>query len=417
VRALDDVPGGAAVTTRGPNPEQSAAVAARGEVFVSAGAGTGKTSVLVERFAEAVCERGLDVDSLLVITYTERAAGELRSRIRDRLVRSGRPELARELDGAWISTIHGFCLRLLKAHPFAAGLDPRFRVLDESQGRVLRSEAFVAALAGFCADGRPERRQLLATYGTAGLRRMLTSVYETLRSAGRELVLELGERPSLEERLAELHDAASCLAADDSATELQRAAASSALELPARAEALVDLSPLRAHGERAASYEEARKAAQQAALDHLAARDRDLLQELLQDFAVAYSAAKDRESALDFEDLQLRARDLLRDHQELREREAMRFRSIMVDEFQDTNRLQTELIDLLLDLRLPACGCRRLPGTERGCFQPTRAHAELPLAAGGAGGRQPPLRRGLRRGLPAARGLRRVPRSCLRQPG
>jgi ATP-dependent exoDNAse (exonuclease V) beta subunit len=195
VRALDDVPGGAAVTTRGPNPEQSAAVAARGEVFVSAGAGTGKTSVLVERFAEAVCERGLDVDSLLVITYTERAAGELRSRIRDRLVRSGRPELARELDGAWISTIHGFCLRLLKAHPFAAGLDPRFRVLDESQGRVLRSEAFVAALAGFCADGRPERRQLLATYGTAGLRRMLTSVYETLRSAGRELVLELGERP------------------------------------------------------------------------------------------------------------------------------------------------------------------------------------------------------------------------------
>ena len=314
---------------------------------MSAGAGTGKTTVLVERFAEAVCEQGLDVDSLLVITYTERAAGELRSRIRDRLVEAGRQELARELDGAWISTIHGFCLRLLKAHPFAAGLDPRFRVLDESQGRVLRSEAFEAALASFCADGRPERLRLLATYGTAGLRRMLTSVYETLRSAGRDLVLELGERPSLEERLGELREAASCLAADDSATELQRAAAASALDLQARADALVDLSPLRAHGERAASYEEARKAAQQAALDELAARDRDLLQELLQDFASEYAAAKDRESALDFEDLQLRARDLLRDHPELREREALRFRSIMVDEFQDTNRLQTELIDLL----------------------------------------------------------------------
>ena len=59
---------------------------ARGrQVFVSAGAGTGKTTVLVERFAEAVCERGLDVDSMLVITYTERAAGELRGRIRARL--------------------------------------------------------------------------------------------------------------------------------------------------------------------------------------------------------------------------------------------------------------------------------------------------------------------------------------------
>ena len=68
-----------------PNPEQAAAIEAPGVVFVSAGAGTGKTTVLVERFVKAVCERGLDVDSPLVITYTERAAGELRGRIRARL--------------------------------------------------------------------------------------------------------------------------------------------------------------------------------------------------------------------------------------------------------------------------------------------------------------------------------------------
>jgi len=135
-----------AVETRTPNPEQDAAIEAGGVVFVSAGAGTGKTTVLVERFAKAVCERGLDVDSLLVITYTERAAGELRDRIRRRLVELGRPGLARELDAAWISTIHGFCHRLLKAHPFAAGVDPWFRVLDEPQSRVLQSEAFEEAL-------------------------------------------------------------------------------------------------------------------------------------------------------------------------------------------------------------------------------------------------------------------------------
>src|SRR5687767_10681424 len=200
-----------AVVTRVPNPEQAAAIAARGEVFVSAGAGTGKTTVLVDRFAEAVCERGLDVESLLVITYTERAAGELRARIRTRLVELGRNELARRLDGAWISTIHGFCLRLLKAHPFASELDPRFRILDDSQGRVVRSEAFGAALTAFCATEQRERLQLLATYGAAGLRRMLTSVYETLRSAGRELELELGLRPGLEARLVELADAARLL--------------------------------------------------------------------------------------------------------------------------------------------------------------------------------------------------------------
>src|SRR5207248_2602815 len=83
------------------------------------------------------------------------------------------------------------------------------------------------------------------------------------------------------------------------------------------------------------TYEESRRVVEQAALDELAARDRDLLQELLNDFAEAYQEAKDRESALDFEDLQLRARDLLRDDEPIRSREQLRFRSIMVDEFPD----------------------------------------------------------------------------------
>ena len=332
------------------NDQQAAAIAARGQVFVSAGAGTGKTTVLVERFVEAVCGRGLDVESMLVITYTERAAGELRGRIRSRLHELGRHDLARSLDGAWISTIHGFCLRLLKAHPFAAGLDPRFRVLDDSQGRVIRGEAFEAALNEFCADDNPARLRLLATYGASGLRRMLTTVYETLRSAGRELALELGERPGLDARLAELAEAARCLAEDTGSTDAARAAAAQALvlaEAPQLTERLLDLSGLRARGERAATYEEARRAVEQAALDDLALRDRELLQELLLGFAGAYAAAKDRESALDFEDLQLCARDLLRENEVLREREQLRFRSIMVDEFQDTNRLQCELVDLL----------------------------------------------------------------------
>ncbi len=332
------------------NPEQQAAVDARGLVFVSAGAGTGKTKVLVERFARAVCDEGVDVESILVITYTEKAAGELRSRIRAGLIERGRPDLARELDGAWISTIHGFCHRLLRSHPFAAGVDPRFRVLDESQGRVLRGEAFAAALTAFCASDDPARLRLLAVYGADGLRRMLTGVYETLRSAGRELVLELGEQASLVERMNEFREAARCLAEDEGAGDAQRETASQALaylEPDATADRLFDLGDLRLRGERAATYEEARRLVEQAALDELAGADRDLLQELLVGFAAAYQEGKDRESALDFEDLQLRARDLLRDDEAIREREQLRFRSIMVDEFQDTNRLQCELIDLL----------------------------------------------------------------------
>ncbi len=332
------------------NEQQLAAVEAGGEVFVSAGAGTGKTAVLVERVVRAVTERGLDVDSVLVITYTRRAAGELRTRIRAALAERGRHDLARELDGAWISTIHGFCARLLRAYPLAAGLDPRFRELDEAQGAVLRSEAFGEALAEFCAGDDPQRLELLATYGSDRLRRMLTNVYETLRAAGRELDLAVAARPELGDRVDELRVAATALAGDPDATEAQARAASGLrdlLERDLRPDRLMSLGDFKARGDRAAAYREALAAVEQAALDEAAARDGALLQELLTLFAERYAQAKSRESALDFEDLQLEARDLLRSQPELRERERARFRSILVDEFQDTNRLQTEIVDLL----------------------------------------------------------------------
>jgi ATP-dependent helicase/nuclease subunit A len=335
------VPGEAGVSAtveRPPTPEQDAAIQAEGLVFVSAGAGTGKTSVLVERFVRAV-EAGVDVASILVITYTERAAAELRTRIRARLAELGRPELTRDLDGAWISTIHGFCLRLLKQYPFAAGLDPRFRVLDESQGAVLRVEAFDDALAEFCAGGDAGRLALLSTYGSRALRRMLTGVYETLRAAGRPLELSLGDAPGLDERIEALRSAAAACGADGAARVVEL------LDRRPAPEALLDLSGYAVRREE--EYEQARCAVEQAALNAVAARDRGLLQELLQGFERSYQAAKDRESGLDFEDLQLRARDLLRDDEAIRERERLRFRQVCVDEFQDTNRLQCELIDLV----------------------------------------------------------------------
>ena len=332
------------------NEQQLTAVEAGGEVFVSAGAGTGKTAVLVERVVRAVCDRGLDVDSILVITYTRRAAGELRTRIRAALAERGRHDLARRLDGAWISTIHGFCARLLKTYPLAAGLDPRFRELDEAQAAVLRSEAFREALAEFCAGDDPQRLALLATYGSDRLRRMLSSVYETLRAAGRDLDLEVATRPELGEKVEELRTVARALLAEPGATDTQQRTAADLLELlerDRRPDRLMNLAGFKARGDRAAGYSEALAAVEQAALDEAAARDRALLQELLTLFAGRYAEAKARESALDFEDLQLEARDLLRSQPELRERERARFRSILVDEFQDTNRLQTEIVDLL----------------------------------------------------------------------
>ncbi|MEI7760359.1 MAG: UvrD-helicase domain-containing protein [Thermoleophilia bacterium] len=333
-----------------PNLQQQAAIDARGDMFVSAGAGTGKTTVLVERFARAVVDDGLDVGSLLVITYTVRAAGELRARIRGRMVELERPDLARDLDGAWISTIHGFCQRLLGTYPLAAGIDPRFRVLEEAQAQVIKGEAFTVALEEFCAADEPDRWQLLATYGARRLQSMLVSVHDTLRSASLVLVLAPGSEAILGDALARLTAEATVLVADEDATDLQVAGAREVLELLETThlpERLLGLNTSSARGQRAALFNEARKVAYALALEELATRDRGLLQKILTGFATAYAAAKDRESALDFEDLQLRAVQLLRDNVVIREAEQLRFRSIMVDEFQDTNRLQTELIDLI----------------------------------------------------------------------
>ena len=329
------------------NEQQLAAVKAKGEVFVSAGAGTGKTRVLVERFVRAVRDDGLDVQSVLVITYTRKAAAELRSRIREELRACGRFDLAQQLDGAWVSTIHGFCARLLRAHPFAVGIDPRFRELDEEQGAVLRGEAFDRALETFLEPRAPERLQLLATTGSSRLRRTLVSAYEKLRSAGHPLELELLPEPDVDAALDAFRDAAQCLIDDRDATPSQHAVARGALDLPADPERLVELKDLQARGARAASFEESRKALEHAAYLFVARRERKLLQELLVLFGDEYAAGKERESALDFEDLQLLARDLLAHDARVRETEQLRFRAIMVDEFQDTNALQCELIDLL----------------------------------------------------------------------
>ena len=175
----------------------AAAIAARGQVFVSAGAGTGKTTVLVERFVAAVCERGprrrVDARDHL---HASAPRGSSAARIRARAARaSAAHDLARSLDGAWISTIHGFCLRLLKAHPFAAGLDPRFRVLDDSQApRDPRRGVRARRSNEFCA-GRRRRRGSACWRRTARRGCARCSPACTSRCAPRDVPpLELAER-------------------------------------------------------------------------------------------------------------------------------------------------------------------------------------------------------------------------------
>src|SRR3954469_20575336 len=146
--------------------EQRLAVERRdGSLLVRAGAGTGKTSVLVERFVRAAVEDDVPVDAILAITFTEKAAAQLAQRVRKRLRDMGERALAREAERAWISTIHGFCSRVLRAHAIAAGIDPEYRVLDELEAERVAIDAFDRALADFLADDAdPKRLELVAAY-------------------------------------------------------------------------------------------------------------------------------------------------------------------------------------------------------------------------------------------------------------
>jgi len=167
-----------------PSEEQAPAVVARGQdVAVTAGAGAGKTRTLVARYLSLLVD-GLPLRSIVAITFTKKAAREMRNRVREEVRRYlETPGLAaadlvfwrdiyEQLDGARIGTIHGLCAELLRHHPVEAGsgesgLDPRFDMLDEGQIALLRAQAVDVALAWAADDA--ETVHLFADFGARAL--------------------------------------------------------------------------------------------------------------------------------------------------------------------------------------------------------------------------------------------------------
>lgn len=133
-------------------------------LLVSAGAGSGKTAVLVNRILRLILEREVPVDRLLVVTFTKAAAGEMKERLRRELDKRllAEPEkgplIRQQLQGlnhAWITTFHGFCRQLLQRHFQEAGLEPRFRVLDTPEAEQLRARAVGEVLESAYEEANP----------------------------------------------------------------------------------------------------------------------------------------------------------------------------------------------------------------------------------------------------------------------
>ena len=343
-------------------PQQRAAIDDRaGSALLAANAGSGKTAVMAERCVEAVLHDGVAVGSILALTFTEKAAGELRDRIRRRFVTLGEDEHARAVDAGWIGTIHGFCARILRARPLAAGLDPRFDVLDEPAAERLAGEAYERAFEEWARERGAPAIDVAAAYG-AGLKDIVLNVHATLRSRGETRpVLPVpppGPAPDAAALTAARAVAARHLLTAGAGVRLdegraaldvcERVLADNGIPVPTTLAAAELKKGARALGdEPSEAYRSAFAAYRQSCADHHARATLEEIAVLLARFGARYAEAKAQRAGLDFEDLELGVRDLLAADPEDRRRWAERFALIMVDEFQDTNRLQLDVLEAL----------------------------------------------------------------------
>ena len=178
-----------------PTPQQTAAIAARGNVLVAAGAGTGKTSTVTERCLDLVLRERCSIEQILMVTFTEAAAAEMRERLRNKLGEAAAAAPAESdsarwlaeqlalLDHAPISTLHSFCLELVRRNFHALGLDPQFSVLDEAQTKplihVVLDELFLVHYASETAQANAVR-DLIRTYGRGSddaIRRLVVQLH------------------------------------------------------------------------------------------------------------------------------------------------------------------------------------------------------------------------------------------------
>jgi len=393
--------------------EQQQAIKRRDvSIALSAGAGCGKTFVLTERFLAALDPADpdgrppLDLSDLVAITFTDRAAREMRDRIRqkcfERLSESSGDaasywlRLLRALDAARVSTFHAFCASLLRTYAVEAELDPQFTVLEEAQAETCRFEAIEDVLRDALAGGGETAIELVAEFGMANLASKLDYLlrcwHRIARGAWLDLsagaLLERWQRHHVEQILpavaAQVRQSPAArevlrLLPQIDAThpkwlERRSVLAATLPDLPVdatlgeacesiRSAAKVQGIPRQAFGndDHYETYKAAAKALRETVgqaekLVHFdrasLARSAELgckLLGLTASLHAAYTKRKRDLGALDFDDLLIHTRRLLGDpdHRRLLARIQSRIRLLMVDEFQDTSPLQVELVRAL----------------------------------------------------------------------
>ena len=343
-------------------------------LFVSAGAGSGKTFTLTRRIVYALSpESGPFVehlDQVLAITFTKDAAAEIRDRVRRALIDEGMDEEALTVDDAWISTIHGMCSRILRAHALELGIDPEFTVLTDTDELMDQAVEHVLGRAT-APDAAPELaaslKALYAWYPMAGeggsfgggttikgLVRDLLELSSQLPGGMDDVRVARGQADT--SALADAYRAA--LGASKSSTEKAQAALDAIDAFEASGKTMADAARLMMP----CTMPRASKAFPKEQVELLKAEAADAfinivlacggpaldaLMGLARAVEAEYRALKAAQSALDNNDLLRMAYEALRDYPAIRAAYEGRFKMVMIDEFQDTDQMQVDLIRYL----------------------------------------------------------------------
>ena len=389
-------------------------------IVVTAGAGSGKTRALVGRYLRLL-EAGYPLRSLIAITFTRKAAREMRARIRAEIERWQNASslksvegvwqtLAAELDSARIGTIHSLCAEILRAHPAEVGIDPHFSVLEEGLAATLKAQAVETALIWAADDA--QAAALFEIFNEMELRRVLGTLLKS-----RLDIPPTGETSPLQSWsvavevwfYARLSDSAWKDSLED-LTNIQAAQPDDKLELARRAvltawdgaqqalqnriwdtaiETLAQLRKAISTGGRKGNWDaddlETTRQAMRAlreyydaelkpliggnppivrwALDEQAAGALPALDLLITQVLQEYQTLKDEQQALDTDDLEGRAAQLLTGNASVRARWQGGIHAVLVDEFQDTNQRQRQIVYALTGFNSPSPATPHSPST------------------------------------------------------
>ena len=354
----------------------------RKSIFLEAGAGAGKTRVMVDRIVQTVADGYAELRQIAAITFTEKAAGELRARVRQALAeaiekRDGSrdaEEIERlkhaqaQVDAAHIETIHAFASSLLRERPFEAGIDPYFQVLDQLGASLDLETTWNEWLwdeespgAGTAIELALGQQLTLANIREAA---DLLSSYRDLPPPEAAATMPNAQeaREALDRWLADAQRVADAYRSvpGNGPTDKQLEACSDLIagieDLAAKPDTLLIRQML---GFRPKKPRKTDRTAEAYAVWDEADANRDEFKKsvregilggllaALDDFVKNHAERRRKAGTLNFDDLLLYARDLVRDHRDARDYFRNRYKVILIDEFQDTDPLQAEIVLLL----------------------------------------------------------------------